>query len=113
MSKDENSINSYKTYYNQTDQIHQMFQRLEKVHKDNCFYSEYPGYTVMRFIRDSSIFYRIFVISQEDDLTFNRAMLFNVGYKEAMQVSHWDCLGQPLSVPVSHCLTFLCSVPRC
>ena len=65
MSKGENSINSYKTYYNQTDQIHQMFQRLEKVHKDNCFYSEYPGYTVMRFIRDSSIFYRIFVISQD------------------------------------------------
>ena len=38
---------------------------------------------------------RIFVISQEDDLKFNRAMLLNVGYKEAMKTSHWDCLGQP------------------
>ena len=26
---------------------------------------------------------RIFVISQDDDLVFNRAMLFNVGYMEA------------------------------
>ena len=109
MSKGENSINSYKTYYNQTDQIHQMFQRLEKVHKDNCFYSEYPGYTVMRFIRDSSIFYRIFVISQDQIST----ELFNVGYKEAMQVSDWDCLGQCLSLTKTLCLTSLCSVARC
>jgi len=38
-----------------------------------------------------NIHYRVFVISQEDQLTFNRAMLFNVGFKEASQLSAWDC----------------------
>ena len=45
------------------------------------------------------------MISQEDDLVFNRAMLFNVGYMEAMQVSDWDCLGQSLSLTVINSLT--------
>ena len=48
---------------------------------------------------------RIFVISQDDDLVFNRAMLFNVGYMEAMKVSDWDCLGQSLSLTVINFLT--------
>ena len=39
------------------------------------------------------ILYRIFVISQEDGLVFNRAMLFNVGSVEASKLSPWDCLG--------------------
>ena len=38
-----------------------------------------------------NIHYRIFVISQEDQLTFNRGMLFNVGFKEASRLSTWDC----------------------
>ena len=42
-----------------------------------------------------NIFYRIFLTSQDDDLKFNRAMLFNVGYNEAMKLAQWDCLGQP------------------
>ena len=39
--------------------------------------------------------YRIFVISQDDNEVFNRAMLFNVGYSEAVNLSdsEWDCLG--------------------
>ena len=45
------------------------------------------------------------MISQEDDLVFNRAMLFNVGYMEAMKVSDWDCLGQSLSLTVINSLT--------
>ena len=44
-----------------------------------------------------NIFYRIFLTSQDDDLKFNRAMLFNVGYNEAMKLAQWDCLGQPHS----------------
>ena len=41
------------------------------------------------------IFYRILVISQDDNEVFNRAMLFNVGYREAVNLtdSEWDCLG--------------------
>ena len=38
-------------------------------------------------------YFRIFVIHQKDNETFNRAMLLNVGYAEAMKVSDWDCLG--------------------
>lgn len=30
--------------------------------------------------------------SQRGMEPFNRAMLFNVGYKEAMKDEHWDCL---------------------
>ena len=38
-----------------------------------------------------NIHYRIFVLSQEDNKTFNRAMLFNVGFAEASKISGWDC----------------------
>eukprot|EP00092_Neocalanus_flemingeri_P027963 GFUD01030359.1.p1 GENE.GFUD01030359.1~~GFUD01030359.1.p1 ORF type:complete len:509 (+),score=123.71 GFUD01030359.1:129-1655(+) len=38
-----------------------------------------------------NIHYRIFVISQDDKETFNRAMLFNVGFSEASKMSDWDC----------------------
>ena len=38
-------------------------------------------------------YFRIFVIHQKDNETFNRAMLLNVGYMEAMKLSDWDCLG--------------------
>ena len=38
-----------------------------------------------------NIHYRIFVLSQEDNETFNRAMLFNVGFAEASKISAWDC----------------------
>ena len=37
------------------------------------------------------IHYRIFVISQDDDRKFNRAMLFNVGFVEALKLGHWSC----------------------
>jgi len=35
--------------------------------------------------------YRIYIINQGDENTFNRAMLMNVGYTEAMQDYSWDC----------------------
>ena len=42
-------------------------------------------------------YFRIFVIHQKDNETFNRAMLLNVGYMEAMKMSDWDCLGGLIS----------------
>ena len=42
-------------------------------------------------LKRQNIHYRIFVISQDDDETFNRAMLFNVGFSEASKISDWDC----------------------
>ena len=44
-----------------------------------------------------SIVFRIFVIQQKDNETFNRAMLLNVGYTEAIKVADWDCLGKFIS----------------
>ena len=41
-----------------------------------------------------NLHYRIFVISQDDKLTFNRAMLFNVGFVEAAKLEDWDCYGR-------------------
>ena len=34
------------------------------------------------------------MISQDDNEVFNRAMLFNVGFSEAVKLSEWDCLGK-------------------
>ncbi|XP_016891438.1 beta-1,4-galactosyltransferase 5 isoform X2 [Cynoglossus semilaevis] len=36
--------------------------------------------------------FAFYVIEQRGMEPFNRAMLFNVGYKEAMKDEHWDCL---------------------
>ncbi|XP_017553723.1 beta-1,4-galactosyltransferase 5 [Pygocentrus nattereri] len=33
-----------------------------------------------------------YVVEQASDEPFNRAMLFNVGFKEAMKDLHWDCV---------------------
>lgn len=37
------------------------------------------------------------MIHQKDNETFNRAMLLNVGFTEAMKLSDWDCLGRLIS----------------
>ncbi|KAG9331127.1 hypothetical protein JZ751_019975 [Albula glossodonta] len=34
----------------------------------------------------------IYVIEQTGEQAFNRAMLFNVGYSEALMDQHWDCM---------------------
>jgi len=39
-----------------------------------------------------NLHYRIFIISQDDSELFNRAMLFNVGYVEAMKIMNFNCL---------------------
>ena len=38
------------------------------------------------------MYFRIFVISQDDKELFNRAMNFNVGYSEAMKSGDFNCL---------------------
>ena len=43
------------------------------------------------FLMRQNIHYRIFVISQNDTETFNRALLFNIGFSEALNISDWDC----------------------
>lgn len=35
--------------------------------------------------------YRIFVIEEAGDTRFNRAMLFNIGFKEALKFDHFEC----------------------
>ncbi|CAG9857087.1 unnamed protein product [Phyllotreta striolata] len=43
------------------------------------------------FLKRQQLDYRIFVVEQDGDGTFNRAMLMNVGYKEALAVERFDC----------------------
>lgn len=38
-----------------------------------------------------NIHYRVFVVEQSDKQTFNRALLFNVGFKEALNMDSWQC----------------------
>ena len=46
---------------------------------------------IHKFLMRQNIHYRIFIISQEDKLTFNRAMLLNVGFIEALNIFDWSC----------------------
>ena len=43
------------------------------------------------FLSRQNIHYRIYIINQADSNKFNRAMLMNVGFKEAMKDNDWDC----------------------
>ena len=36
--------------------------------------------------------YRVYIVNQTDTNTFNRAMLMNVGFQEAMQDRNWTCV---------------------
>ena len=38
-----------------------------------------------------SLFYQIFVIEQSGDDPFNRAGLFNIGFKEALKTADFNC----------------------
>lgn len=42
-------------------------------------------------LRKQQIDYTIFVVEQEGDGPFNRAMLMNIGYKEALNFNHFHC----------------------
>ena len=43
------------------------------------------------FLRKQELHYRIYIVNQADKNKFNRAMLFNVGYTEAVKDFPWDC----------------------
>nr|XP_023026982.1 beta-1,4-N-acetylgalactosaminyltransferase bre-4 [Leptinotarsa decemlineata] len=43
------------------------------------------------FLKRQQLDYTIFIIEQHGDGVFNRAMLMNIGYKEALNMSHFDC----------------------
>eukprot|EP00092_Neocalanus_flemingeri_P000219 GFUD01000235.1.p1 GENE.GFUD01000235.1~~GFUD01000235.1.p1 ORF type:complete len:472 (-),score=104.34 GFUD01000235.1:169-1584(-) len=42
-------------------------------------------------LKRQDLHYRIYIVNQADNNTFNRAMLMNVGFTEAMQDFSWDC----------------------
>lgn len=43
------------------------------------------------FLMKQQIEYRIFLIKQNSNETFNRGMLFNIGFVEALKLNQWDC----------------------
>ena len=43
------------------------------------------------FLMRQNIHYKIYIITQGDKLEFNRAMLLNVGFKEALVDQDWPC----------------------
>jgi len=43
------------------------------------------------FLRRQDLHYRVYIINQADQHLFNRAMLMNVGFTEAMKDFSWDC----------------------
>ena len=43
------------------------------------------------FLRKQQLHYRIYIVNQADKNKFNRAMLMNVGYTEALADFPWDC----------------------
>ena len=46
---------------------------------------------LMYFLRRQQLHYRIYVVNQADSNLFNRAMLLNVGFEEAMSDRNWTC----------------------
>ena len=42
--------------------------------------------------RRQELHYRIYLVNQTDPNPFNRAMLFNVGFMEAMKDYNWTCV---------------------
>lgn len=43
------------------------------------------------FLKRQQIDYRMFVVEQDGDGAFNRAMLMNIGFKEALKIDDFDC----------------------
>lgn len=43
------------------------------------------------FLKRQQLDYRIFIVEQDGDGPFNRAMLMNVGFVEALKVDNYDC----------------------
>jgi beta-1,4-galactosyltransferase 1 len=43
------------------------------------------------FLSRQLIEYRIFLVEPVQNVTFNRGLLMNIGYKEASKFKNWDC----------------------
>ncbi|XP_038070108.1 beta-1,4-galactosyltransferase 6-like [Patiria miniata] len=43
------------------------------------------------FLQKQQLEFAIYIVNQESDISFNRGMLLNVGFLEALNFSHWDC----------------------
>ena len=48
--------------------------------------------STISFSRKQNLHYKIYLVNQTDLNPFNRAMLFNVGFTEAMNDHNWNCV---------------------
>ena len=48
-------------------------------------------YHMHSFLQQQQIHYKIYIVNQADGDKFNRGMLLNVGYREALLDQAWDC----------------------
>ncbi|XP_038064349.1 beta-1,4-galactosyltransferase 6-like isoform X2 [Patiria miniata] len=46
---------------------------------------------IVPFLKRQKLEFGIYVIEQANELEFNRAMLMNVGFQQALNFTHWDC----------------------
>merc|ERR1711902_346266 len=44
-----------------------------------------------KFLSRQQLHYRIYIVNQADTNVFNRGMIINVGFTEAMKDYEWDC----------------------
>jgi hypothetical protein len=44
-----------------------------------------------QFLSDQNILYGIYIIEPIENLVFNRGLLLNIGFKEALKETDWDC----------------------
>nr|XP_033798348.1 beta-1,4-galactosyltransferase 3-like isoform X2 [Geotrypetes seraphini] len=61
-------------------------------HRNRELHLRYLLYYLHPFLQRQQLHYRIYVIHQAGNGTFNRAKLLNVGVKEALKNEDWDCL---------------------
>ncbi|XP_043936446.1 beta-1,4-galactosyltransferase 3-like [Protopterus annectens] len=61
-------------------------------HRNRMEHLTYLLYHLHPFLQRQQLKYRIFVIEQAGNYTFNRGKLLNVGFKEAMKHENWDCI---------------------
>ncbi|XP_030059786.1 beta-1,4-galactosyltransferase 3 isoform X2 [Microcaecilia unicolor] len=61
-------------------------------HRNRELHLRYLLYYLHPFLQRQQLQYRIYLIHQAGNGTFNRAKLLNVGVKEALKNEDWDCL---------------------
>lgn len=45
-----------------------------------------------QFLSEQKAYYGIYIIEPIDNISFNRAQLINIGYKEALKDGDWNCM---------------------